>query len=127
MTNKTKSMAEAWARQDRLSEQKRKMDDAERSRRYYNRNKEKVKDRVAQNYYKIRLHIFELMGNKCVFCGETRIDLLNPHHRVPMTVKSNKIYHYQKNLDILMPLCGKCHMTWHGVMDWLHLDDIYKE
>lgn len=120
-----------WAnnaiKRDRLIENERKATISERSRRYYYNNKKKVKDRVRTNYLKLRLHLIEVLGGECVFCGETNTDLLNLHHRIPTNVKENKIYHYQKNVDILMLLCIRCHVTYHNVMDWLEIDDIFKD
>jgi len=100
---------------------------SEKSRRYYVQNRKKVKERVKENYIKIRLHLIEIMGGECVFCGQSNTDLLNLHHRIPTEVKENKIYHYKKNVDILMLLCINCHVTWHNVMDWLEIDDVFKE
>ena len=104
-----------------------KQKECDRNKSYYQRNRHKVKERVKDNYIKIRLHLIEILGGECVFCGETNTDLLNLHHRIPMQVKENKIYHYKKNIDILMLLCIRCHVTYHSCMDWLHLDDLFKD
>jgi hypothetical protein len=119
--------AEAAIKREKMIKQSLKIADSERNRRYYQKNRNKVKRRVKENYIKLRLHIIEILGGECVFCEETNTSLLNLHHRVPMEVKENKIYHYKKNEDILMLLCIRCHVTYHNVMDWLKIDDIYKE
>lgn len=102
-------------------------DQRRRNREYYNENSEKVKKRVKKRYKQNRKKVAEELGGECVFCGETNLDLLNFHHTIPMTLKCSKIYHYLNNLDILCLLCVKCHVTYHNVMDWLYIDDIFKE
>jgi hypothetical protein len=116
-----------WGRYDKQVENETKQLSRDKSRRYYNKHREKVIERVSGTYQDKRVELFKELGGKCNFCGQDRVDLINFHHRVPMKVKGSKIYHYHKNKDILINLCIPCHVTWHLVMDWLNIDDIFKE
>ena len=116
-----------WAHEDKIRTLEGKEKLREKNRRYYNKNTEKVKERVKKNYKTIRAQIIMSLGLGCKFCGEQNPDLLNFHHTIPMLVKESKIYHYKKNIDILCLLCVKCHVEWHSVMDELGIDDIFKE
>lgn len=116
-----------WGVHDQNQEFERVEKKRRESKRYYDKNRDKVIRRISGTYYDKRVELYEELGGECAFCGQTRVELINFHHKVPMKVKGSKIYHYHKNKDILMNLCIPCHVTWHQVMDDLHIDDIFKE
>lgn len=116
-----------WGNHDGEKEEGEKERVRAKSRRYYNRHRDEVKERTKKNYFERRRALAEELGNKCAFCDNTQFGLFNFHHTVPMLVRKNKMYHYIENKDILLLLCGKCHVTWHQVMDDLGIDDIFKE
>jgi predicted HNH restriction endonuclease len=116
-----------WGEHEAKEDFKSKEKDRAKSRRYYNRHKDKVKSKTKKHYFQKRRDLAEEFGGKCAFCDSTRFDTFNFHHNVPMLVKGNKMYHYIANKDILVLLCARCHITWHEVMDDLGIDDIFKE
>jgi hypothetical protein len=116
-----------WGEHDEIAEVNRLQKHRDESRKYYNKNREKVVARVSGSYYDKRVELFNELGGKCAFCGQTRVELINFHHKIPMKVKGSKIYHYHENKDILMNLCIPCHVTWHQIMDDLYIDDIFKD
>lgn len=112
---------------DKINELEGKEKQREKSRQYYKKNSDRVKKRVTNNYRIKRAQLMNNLGHTCQFCGESNKDKLNFHHKIPMEVYENKIYHYLRNQDILLLLCVDCHVMWHNVMDYLGIDDIYKE
>lgn len=122
--------SEGWIQQEKDLEKKKKKKNREYNQDYYSKNKRDVKKRVQKNYNNNRQYIINELGGKCVFCDWTpknqkQNNLLNFHHRIPMEIKGNKIYHYINNMDILMLMCIKCHVQWHQIMDELGIDDIF--
>lgn len=99
-------------------------------REYYRENSERIIESKQRTYQKKRLQLIKDLGGKCQLCGIWDISMgeFNIHHTVPMEVtKESKLYHYIRNMDIMCLLCEDCHVVWHRIMDWLGLDDIYKD
>lgn len=120
------SMAKKWKQKQKQQKEKAKAYNREKFRKYYQKNRDKEILRKQKYYYKKRGELVETLGGRCKFCGQFD-NGFNIHHKVPMVVFENKIAHYFRHIDIMLLLCPDCHMTWHEVMDWLGIDDIFKD
>ena len=71
--------AEAAIKREKMIKQSLKIADSERNRRYYQKNRNKVKRRVKENYIKLRLHIIEILGGgMCFLWGNKRLIIKPP-------------------------------------------------
>ena len=119
-------LKDKWRHKIELQKQQGLEKNRARYRKYYRKNREKEIERKKRYYKRQREKLINNLGGRCSFCGQFDSGF-NIHHRVPMEVFENKISHYFRNIDLMLLLCIDCHIQWHNVMDWLGLDDIFKD
>jgi len=115
----------------------------ERSRLYYQRNKEKIKQRTS-DYGKNNRTLTRKASKKfrskkynefiefkktlsCIKCGESDYNCLDFHHTDPSVREDNisNIYHstgkFQEELKKCVVLCANCHRKAHAYKDFLKI------
>lgn len=95
-----------------------------RNEEYNEKNKVWRKKYKKKRYHKLKKEIVDYLGGKCILCGNTNQTFITLHHSIPMEHNCQP-YHYQKYIDILIPLCWPCHDTIHNINNWLNLKEIY--
>ena len=96
----------------------------EASRRYYQKNKEKEKERIYRNHRRRRIEAREFIRQhrtECVVCGESEPCCLDSHHvdgkdtAISRMVQDGiLIEKIQEELDKCVTLCSNCHRKVHA-------------